>query len=360
MYFLAYILLILLTIPYALWGVYLLRRRIVYNEEFSTGLEGGTLAGVAAYLTLTTLLLGLWTQQDTVLIIFAVLGLVVSAFALYGHVGISLSSRLLVDMFFDTRDRALDKPRFSAAEALVQVGDYESALQEYLVIARMYPKHPEVYVRIAETLLLLERKQEAVRWFERALRHAKSAEKSLPILYRLVNVLEQDIGDREAGAEVIESFLHRYPDTTTREQLQARKEGLLMAESEEASTTPTGLDSLQDNPLDHSAEVDPAPLGAALHPKWRLQPQIEAPIAPEGEKSTESEALSASEVARSGVAPIEEPLIALHAAEDASQEARASQQDIGLDALNNYPLSPEQHRADTPVEPDEQETADES
>ena len=123
MYIFSYILLIILTLPYTTWGIYLLRRRIAFNEEFSPVLEGATLGGVLLYIMVMISLFRFWAQQDIVLLIFAVMGLTISAFALYGHIGISLTSRLLVDFVFDTHDTSPDKPRFSAAEALIKNGD---------------------------------------------------------------------------------------------------------------------------------------------------------------------------------------------------------------------------------------------
>ncbi len=275
MYIFSYILLIILTLPYTTWGIYLLRRRIVFNEEFSPVLEGATLGGVGLYFMIMISLFRFWAQQDMVLLIFSVMGLTISAFALYGHLGISLTSRLLVDFVFDTHDTSPDKPRFSAAEALIKNGDYHAALQEYLVIARIFSNNPEVYIRIAEVMLLMERKQEAVRWFKRALRYTKTPEKSMPVINRLVYIVSKEIGDREAGAEVLEQFLHVYPEFRDREQIEKHREALLFANGN-INDALENLDKLSDKPLSDENLIDPVEITSAMHRSIEISPLSES------------------------------------------------------------------------------------
>jgi len=202
----------LVLIPYFAWGIYTLRLRFRYHEDVSPILEALTLLAVAIFFATEIFLFRSYMLENQVLYIFAMLGLVVSGVALYGHMGASLLSQLLVDTIAPGERSKTREPRFGPTEALEREGDYEGALREYLVIARIFPREANVHLRIAEVYMKLAKPEDAAAWFRRALGFIESSEKNLEVTNRLCEIYNRQLGNREEAGRLLEAYLKKYPD----------------------------------------------------------------------------------------------------------------------------------------------------
>ena len=202
----------LMVIPFFGWGIYTLRLRFRYHEDIHMAVEAVTLAAVAIFYAIEIYLLREYIGRFQVFYVFAVLGLVVSGSALYGPMGASLLSQLVVDTIAPGERSKTQEPRFAPAEALERENDYEGALREYMVIARIFPREPALHVRIADAYMMLSKPEEAVQWFERALRYIESPEKSLQVTNRLCEIYSRQLGRREEAGRLLEAYLEKYPE----------------------------------------------------------------------------------------------------------------------------------------------------
>lgn len=212
----------IVLVPFFGWGIFTLNRRYRHQEELSPVLEIITLLALLLFYAFEIVQLRPWMQNQVLAYLFTVLGLFVAGAALYGHVAISLTSRLIVDLMVPADEGPADRPRFGPAEILERRGDYDGALQEYLVLARIYPGNPQVHTRIAECYLALDRPVDAVAWFDRAVKNLKTDDKCLPVVTRLCEVYERVLREPESAREVLEAYLDRFPDTTHAALLRAR------------------------------------------------------------------------------------------------------------------------------------------
>jgi tetratricopeptide repeat protein len=220
---------LLLLIPYVGWGVHLLRLRLRYHEEINPTIEVFTLLGVVVLLSFEFKVFGFWLRDLPVAHIFTILGLLVSAVALYGQSAVSLISMALVDLIMPTGPSSDSEPRFGPAEALERQGDYQGAVQEYMVIARLFPRDPRPPLRIADNLVKVGRSEEAARWFERALKRLTSPGKSLPVVNRLAEIYLRQLNRPEDAVRVLEAYLSRYPDAEYADAVRTRLTAIAQA-----------------------------------------------------------------------------------------------------------------------------------
>lgn len=213
---------LLLLAPYLGWGVYALRVRYQFHEELSATVEVVTLVALMAYYGLELLVLDRWLTADPIVYLFTVLAFAISGTALYGHIFISVASRILVDAIIPNDDLNTAGPRFSPAEELERRGDFEGALQEYLVIARIYPKDPATSLRVAGVYAELRRPAEAALWFERALTRVDDAERALTIANRLCGLYDEDLGQPENAIRTLERFVEKFPVSEFSDRVRLR------------------------------------------------------------------------------------------------------------------------------------------
>jgi tetratricopeptide (TPR) repeat protein len=202
----------LVLIPYFGWGIYTLRARFLYHEDISPTVEFITLVTVAIFLAIETYMLRAFASSSQIFLIFAILGLFVSGTALYGPMAASLLSQAVVDAIIPDEPSKTHEPRYAPAEALEREGDYEGALREYLVIARIFPTEPTVHIRIAETHMTLSNPSEAAPWFQRALKHMKSADAALQVTNRLCEIYTRQLSRPDDARRVLEEYLEKYSD----------------------------------------------------------------------------------------------------------------------------------------------------
>lgn len=201
---------LILLVPFFGWGVYTLRMRYVLHDEPTHLTEALTIAGLVAFYVFEFAILWPWVNTSQILLLFAGLGLFVAGAALYGPILVSVIAALVVNFFMPVDRQDRDKPQLGPAETLEHRGDYEGALQEYLVIARIFPKDPVVSSRVAGAMMKLGRSLEAVTWFERTIELAQSEEQSLSAVNRLVEIFHS-MNRTEESKKVLERQAKRYP-----------------------------------------------------------------------------------------------------------------------------------------------------
>lgn len=242
-------------IPFFGWAIVLLRRRYVYYEENSLQLEAGTLGALALFFWIEALILRHALGHQTLLYFFAVLGLSVAAFALYAHVAISLASRLVVDLVVPGDETALNQPRFGPVDALERSEDYEGALLEYLVLARIYPRNFEVLRRTGRVQELLENHEEAATWYLRARKRASTAQEALTATNRLCAIYDGALDQPESADEVLVQFLEDYPESPDRILVIDRLERRATKSERSISAI---LQALEETPLAAPGQEDAA------------------------------------------------------------------------------------------------------
>lgn len=303
----------LLLIPYFGWGIHILRRRFRFQEELPTPLEAATLLGAWAYCALQVYVLRAWLSHESLAFLFGMLGLVISFAALYGHVLISLLSKAVVDVVAPGPSPG-DGPRLGPAEALERQHDYASALQEYLVIARIYPHEPVVLARIAENYARTGQAGEAPDWFARALRLCKTPAQALPIVNRWCDVAEQTPGNAEGGRTALQQFLARFPESSEAALVKERlaRTGAATAPDEhaadlEALAEAAALEAASgESPPAPSARIDIEAIEAAA-------PEARRPAKPKRARTKSSPAAGAPQLipldtpAESEPLPVEAP-----------------------------------------------------
>jgi hypothetical protein len=329
---------ILLTVYFG-WGVYSLRKRYGRHEEVSLTTECLTLLGLVFFLMFQLSLLRTLMPHYMVHCIFAMLGLTVSSAALYAPTAISLASRIVVDVMVHSEDSRVDEPRFGPALALERQGDYESALQEYLVLARIYPTNANVHTHIAEVQLALSRPEEAVVWYERALKHLDTPKQNSLIVNRLCELYEHTLGDIDLAQEVLRTFVKRFPDAANVSTMQRRLEHI---GQESTHVHSDALELLEETPLESEdedaiisqgefkkvpEEGDTSQLGA--RPSSAVK-SIDAPLTPETLPPPVEESHQEQSALEPLTSPITSPL-----EETEPEPPHTTSVKIGIEAVNS-------------------------
>jgi len=212
----------ILLIPYFAWGIYTLRLRYRFYEDITPRVEAITLLAVTLFFAAESFFLHRYLSDSRLLYIFSLLGLFVSGTALYGPMLVSLLSQLVVDSVLPAERSKTREPSFAPAEALERMGDLEGALREYLVVARIFPREPAALLRIADLNVTLSRPEEAVRWFERALPHIESAEKSLQITNRVSAIYARELNRPDDAIRLLQTYLEEFPDSEFADSVRDR------------------------------------------------------------------------------------------------------------------------------------------
>ena len=215
-----------MMLPFFLWGIYTLRIRFRYHEEFAPKVEVFTLLGVVVFMGVEVVLLRTWMTDTPVLYLFTILGLCVATTALYGAMMVSLASHFMVDMVLPAEPEGMNAPHFAPAEALEHLGDYDAALQEYLVIARIFPKDAATAQRVGNCLIRLDRSGEAASAFERGLALQFDEEGSLKITNRLAEIYERRLDRPDEALRVLQVFIEKFPESQRVETIQSRMDRL--------------------------------------------------------------------------------------------------------------------------------------
>lgn len=242
---------IILLVPYFGWGIHALRVRYRFHEELSLVAEAMTLLGLLLFYAVEISLLQEALRESRLQMMMAVLGLITSGVALFGHVAISFLSRLIVDAVVTGPDTRDDRPRLGPAEALEKQQDYHGALNEYFVIARMYPKDDILHLRIAALLVKLSRAEEAIPWLTRAAKCVGTEDRALSVTNRQIDLFEHHLARPDEARAALGAFLDRYPNAKEAPALRARLASI--GHSAQGPRTAT-LAALADTPLADDAE----------------------------------------------------------------------------------------------------------
>lgn len=219
---LAWVLSGLFLIPYLVWGVYLLQQRLVRDVELDRAVELFTVVFLILFFGFEFALIKIWLENDIVSLVFAVLALIVSGFALYGPLLMSFGSHLLVDVLMPTGRYNPPAPRYGAAEGFEMRGDYEGAAREFISIARRFPKEARAPLRAADNLMKIGRPEVAAPWFEAALELIKDPEESLSIVNRLCDIYSNELNQHDEAREVLEEYIERFPNAPYADSVRRR------------------------------------------------------------------------------------------------------------------------------------------
>lgn len=245
-------------IVFVLFGVWSLRQRFRRYEEWALRTQVVVLLAVFAFYTLEIKALRLLLVGEPVYFMFALLGLAAAGFALYGHILVSLLSRLMVEAVIPDNPSRYDVPRLGPAEILEHEEDWAGALNEYYVLARVYPGNAQIYGRIANNLIRLERHGEAVKWLERSIEATDQPRDALVVLRRLWDT-HAALGEHQQAKKAVLAFTRRFPDFEASAMLLSQ----LGMEDASRAAGGTGqdtradragsLDSLEAHPLNEEA-----------------------------------------------------------------------------------------------------------
>lgn len=232
------------------FGIWSLHKRFQKFEEWSFSTQLFVLLGVAIFYLIEIQSLSILLKESVVQFIFALLGLLVAGLALYGHIVVSVTSRMLVEVLVPDNPAAATIPRTGPAEALERHQDWEGALNEYYILARMYPRNAMLCIRAANNLVRLNRNEEAVAWFQRAIKYTDKPEDNLAIVRRLCDTLET-LNQPEKINEALRTFAERFPEQGDAKSVltDLSKTATENNGAKEEIAIPDGLVSLADAPI---------------------------------------------------------------------------------------------------------------
>jgi len=317
-----------LLVPYFGWGIYALRLKYRFHEELSLGIEACTLLGLAVFYAVEIALLRETLAGNLPFYAFALLGLFASGAALYGHMAISFLSRIVVEILVPGHDAAPDRPRLGPAEALESQHDYDGALQEYLVVARIFPKDALVAMRVGGALMALERPQEAAGWYSRALQCADTEERAVGAVNRLIEVHGRRLGAAQEARTAVAELVKRWPGCKEAKALEEAVEQLATGGDRHVDA---GLVALEAAPL----EVEPAAPKRARGGRKAAAAVVESTLDADTGTGLASAGLERLEDAPQVPEPLE-------AAREDAEEPRADAAALpGLAALDERPIEAE-------------------
>lgn len=218
----AFVVTVLLMVPFLAWGIYLLRVRYLLHHESPFRIEVYSLLGVVGFLSVQLILIREWMGDVSAFYAFTALSLAAASTALYGPTLVSVVSQEIVNLMHPPHDQRVEEPNFNLAEGLEARGDHEGALREYMVTARIFPKDAETAFRVGHVLIELERFDDAAASLERGLHQSTDPERSLLATNRLSDLYRERLGRTEDAARTLQAYLDRYGDSP-RAELVTRK-----------------------------------------------------------------------------------------------------------------------------------------
>ncbi len=227
------------------WGVFLAYKRWVKRHDIPYWLDLISLICVLIILGIELIQLRDWLRNFPLLYILTGLGLFIFASALYSQSLISLLTTVFMSVIQPGEESAPDIPRFGPAEILERQGDWEGALNEYFILARIYPHHPSVHLRIANAYVKLNQPEQALLWLKKSLKYLKREEDLYLIVARFCDIAH-DIRDMESFSEMIDYFSKLYPDSPHTQSILERKKRI---KSDTPKKRPSSLISMDELPI---------------------------------------------------------------------------------------------------------------
>jgi hypothetical protein len=194
-------------------GVYFLLRRFHRREDIASVQEAAALGIALVLAALEIRFLREALERFPVYYVFSAIGVLITISALYGHMVVSLLSRFLVEWVTSGTSDGLDRPLFGAAEACMRRGDYEGAVREYLVLARLHPRDPAVFMRLGEALSLTNDHRRAVPAFLRCAQLESNGNRALHALRRALDQFSSDPAqDKLQFLSALDHVRNRFPE----------------------------------------------------------------------------------------------------------------------------------------------------
>ncbi|MGC8738590.1 MAG: hypothetical protein ACP5UA_08090 [Candidatus Hydrogenedens sp.] len=216
------------------WGVFLLYQKWIKNYDYPLWLDLLSLIIMFLVLAIELLQFKDWLQNYPLLYVLSALGLFITASALYSQSFISLLTLIFLSIIHPGEESSPDVPRFGPAEILERQNDWKGALNEYFVLARIYPHHPSVHLRIANAYIKMKQPEEALHWLKKSLQYLKKEEDTYLIIARYCDIAH-DIGDIPSAKEMIDYFLNQYPESTHSQSILERKKRMKVDSPKEKS-----------------------------------------------------------------------------------------------------------------------------
>ncbi len=258
----AYHLAVLINLPvFLVFGVYSLHRRFKREQEWHTPVQALVLAFAVCCCALEIVSLRYVLREGTVYFVFSSLGMLMATAALYGHLAVSLAARLLTELVTPGGDSGADLPRMGPAEAHERMGRHDLALNEYLMLAKIYPDRPQILLRVAENLAKTGRAGEALAWYQRALPKLTNPAAQFSVVRRLWEIHASFLDQPEAARRVVEEFCARFPQSREARDAERLLENIPRPEHPpvDVEKEELVLERLEDHPLNESGEEGKKP-----------------------------------------------------------------------------------------------------
>lgn len=207
------------------WGLFLLYQKWIKKYDYPVWLDLLSLIIMFAILGFELVQLKEWLRNYLLLYILSFLGLLVAAAALYAQSFISLISTIFMSLIQPGEESAPDIPRFGPAEILERQEDFTGALNEYFVLARIYPYNPSVHLRIADIYLKMDNPRDAMNWLKKSLHYLKKDKDVYLIVARYCDIANK-LGDIDSALTMLDYYLNQYPESTYAKSILERKKKL--------------------------------------------------------------------------------------------------------------------------------------
>lgn len=195
------------------FGIWSLHVRFHLQQEWSVRRQIAVLGVVLLFFGYEIIMVRQLIRDDIALFIFTLLGLLVAGMALYGHLAVSLLSRILVELILPDYPGISSTPQLGHAVRLEKQGDWEGALQEYFVLVHIHPGNPAVLARITANLICQKRYTEASHWFDRLVTYAEHPDDARALLEQMAAAFT-DEKDQPLLRNGMLRFLQRFPQQT--------------------------------------------------------------------------------------------------------------------------------------------------
>lgn len=245
-----------------IWGIYSVYLKVSQPYRYPRWMDVFSLVLMCSVLGLELIQLREWLRNYPLYYIFSFLGLFIAVTALYSHNIVSIVTSIALSLTYPGEENAPDVPRFGPAEILEKKKDYEGALKEYMVLARIYPYHSAVYIRIANILDKMGRTEEGIEWLKRSFKYLSKDIEMYSVVARYCDLAEK-LGLEKDALDIIDMLLAKYPTSDFVENLQKRRKKIL---ERKEKTKSLSLVSLEEEPLSESEDET----GVLTHTETKL------------------------------------------------------------------------------------------